>query len=134
MRRMAIRATTAMMALVTLAGCANGGDQPPVCDSLDAVRLSLDHVLQASYGENGLSQLGADLNQLKANLEQLATDAQAQFPLEVSTVRSAANQVAATVTAARADLTATTLAGVRSAVIGLRDSVTVLRANMSDTC
>jgi hypothetical protein len=120
------------MVLVTLGGC--GGDQPPVCDSLEATQVALDHALNANQSENGLAELKVELDQLKANLERLAADARGQFPTEVSAVRSAADQVAASVTTARADVTATTLAGVRSALTGLSNSVTNLQTAMSDTC
>jgi hypothetical protein len=126
-----ITAAAALGVLVT-GGC--GTDQPAVCDSLAAVQTSMDHVRNANVSENGLTQLQTDLTQLRADLVQLRTDAQTQFPTQIEGVRTAVNQFAASVAAARATPEATTLAAVRTGMSGVQDSVRHLADAMSGTC
>jgi hypothetical protein len=125
MRRMStwITAAAAIGLLVT-GGC--GTDDPAVCDSLAAVQTSIDHVRNANVSENGLAQLQTDLTQLRADLIQLRTDAHSQFPAQIEGLRTAVNQFAGSVAAARATPDATTLAAVRT----VRD----LADAMSATC
>jgi hypothetical protein len=122
----------AAVAAVTVSAC--GAEKPSVCDSLAAVETSLDHVRNANVSENGLSQLTADLNYLRADLIQLRTDAQAQFPTEIDAVRTAVNQVSASIAAARATPDAGTIGAVRPAVSAVQDSVRHLADAMSGTC
>jgi hypothetical protein len=118
--------------MLTAGGCST--DQPAACAHLDAVQASIDHVRNANVSENGLSQLRTDLSQLQANLIQLRTDVQAKYPTEIEAVRGAANQLAASVAAARATPDATTLAAVRTAMSGVQGSVQHLADAMSGTC
>jgi hypothetical protein len=134
MRRMSTWITVAAAAagMLTAGGC--GTDQPAACAHLDAVQASIDHVRNANVSENGMSQLRTDLSQLQANLIQLRTDVQATHPAEVAAVRGAANQLAATIAAARVTPNETTLGTVRTAMSGLQDSVRQLADAMSGTC
>ena len=133
MRRMATWiATGGVLGVLASAGC--GVDQPPVCDSLSAVRTSVDHLRNTNVSENGLSQLQTDLSQLRADLIQLRTDAQAEFPAEIERARTAVNQFAATVAAARATPDAATLAAVRTAMSSAQDSTRQLADAISGTC
>jgi len=122
----------AAVGMLIVGGC--GTDQPAACAHLDAVQASIDHVRNANVSENGLAQLRTDLSQLQANLVQLRTDAQAMYPTEIEAVRGAANQLAASVTAARATPDTTTLTAVRTALSGVQDSVRHLADAMSGTC
>jgi hypothetical protein len=133
MKRMSTFITVAAaVGVLTVGGC--GTDEPAACAHLDAVQASIGHVRDANVSENGLSQLRTDLSQLQANLIQLRTDVQATHPTEVEAVRGAANQLAATVAAARATPDATTLGTVRTAMSGLQTSVQQLAQAMSGTC
>jgi len=133
MRRHSIWAVTAVLATTLLGGC-GGAEKPAVCDSLDAVRASVDHVRDANVSENGMSQLRTDLTRLKTDLNQLANDAKAQFKPEVDKVRSAADELSSAVKSAKADPTSTTFASVRTAVEGLGDAVRNMDTALSDTC
>jgi len=119
--------------VLALAGCADD-DQPAVCDSLDAVRTSAEHVNDANVSENGLSQVRTSLDQLKLDLQQLGTDAKTQFEAQVTAAKAAADQLSASVSAAKADPTTTTLAVVRDAMTGLGTAVNNLGTAMADTC
>ncbi|MEV8508900.1 hypothetical protein AB0368_29275 [Actinoplanes sp. NPDC051475] len=125
-------AIAAVSALLGAGGC--GTDQPPVCDSLAAVQATMNQVRNANVAENGLTYLETNLQQLKLDLRQLATDATAQFAPEVEVVRAAANQFSASLDTARADLDVTALAGVRATLGTLQNSVRNLGDAMSGTC
>jgi hypothetical protein len=122
----------AAVGVLTVGGC--GTEQPPACAHLDAAQASIAHVRNADVSENGLTQLRTDLSQLKANLVQLRSDVQAKYPTEIEAVAGTVNQLAASVTAAKANPDATTFAAVRTAMSGLQDSVQHLADAMSGTC
>jgi uncharacterized membrane protein YccC len=122
----------AAVAVLGVGGCA--ADQPAVCDSLDAVQLTADHVRDTSVAENGLGQLMAELGQLRQDLDQLIVDAQSQFAAEAQALRASLDQLEANVTAARVAPDATHLSAVRAAVSGVRTSARQLANAMSGTC
>jgi hypothetical protein len=132
MRRQSILSAVALLVAVALAGC--GSDQPAVCDSLDAVRASADDVRDANVSENGLSQVRAGLTALNQNLQQLGTEARTQFESEITAVRTAADQLSTSVSAAKADPTSATLDVVRDAMTSLAEAVNSLGDAMADTC
>jgi len=127
-------AVTAVTVTMLLGGCGGSGDQPAVCDSLDAVQASVDHMNVANYSENGMSQMRSDLEGLKLNLQQLTDDAQAQVQPQVQAIRASADQVSASVSAAKANPTETTLDGVRGAMAALSDALRGARTAVSGTC
>ena len=110
------------------------GSEAPVCDSVAAVRTSVDQVRNANVSENGLSRLRADLSGLRTNLQQLYADAQAQFATEVTAVKASADTFAASLTTARSVPDVRNLAAVRTAIGGLRTTVQDLSDAMASTC
>jgi hypothetical protein len=124
----------ATAALIALFACGCGDDPPAVCDSLDAVRASVDDLRHANISENGLSQVRSDLQRLKQDIDGLTDAGRAQFEPQISAVRAAAEQLSTSVTAASAEPTAVTLAAVGGGVTGLADAVRGLTAAMSETC
>ena len=116
------------------AGACTEQEQPPVCQSLDAVRTTADHVRDANVSENGLTQLKTDLRELQANLQQLYADAQTEFAIEITAVRTAATNLRTSVDAARATPGAGTFAAVRTSVGGLQASLEQFRTATADTC
>jgi hypothetical protein len=136
MRRRWIWAVTAMLVTTTFLGACGGGggDQPAVCDSLQAVEVSVDNISKTNVSENGLSQLRTDLKTLKENLDQLLDDARAQFQPQVDAVRAAVDELSSSVDAATADRNATTFESVRTAVRGLGDALKDLATAVSETC
>lgn len=122
----------ATFALLSAGGC--GTDQPPVCDSLAAVQATMNQVRDTNVSENGLAPLKGNLQQLKLDLQQLTTDAAAQFAPEVEVVKAAANQFSASVDSARTDPDAGALASVRATLGTLQNSVRNLGDAMSGTC
>lgn len=122
----------ATFALLGAGGC--GTDQPQVCDSLAAVQATMNQVRNTNVSENGLPPLKANLQQLKLDLQQLTTDAAAQFAPQVEVVKAAANQFSASVDSARADPDAGALTTVRATLGTLQNSVRSLGDAMSGTC
>ena len=125
-------AAAVTLALLGAGGCGTG--QPAVCDSLAAVQKSLDHVRDANVSENGVTQLRADLAELRVNLQQLYADGQAQFGAEVQAVKTAVNEFTSSLSAARATPDGKTLDAVRTARAGLQTSVQSLGKAVSGTC
>jgi hypothetical protein len=132
MRRHTTLSAAALLVVLALAGCSD--DQPAVCDSLDAVRASVDDVMDANVSENGLSQVSTSLSALKQSLQQLGTEARTQFESQITSVRTAADQLSTSVSAAKADPTAATLGVVRDAMTSLGEAVNSLGTAMADTC
>ena len=124
--------TAVSAAAVLLTGCSTA--EPAVCESLDAVRNSVDTVSQAKLGENGLSVLAGGLTQLKADLGQFAADAKAQFQPQTDALRTSVDQLSSSVATAKADPSATTLGGVGVAVSAVQTAAVDLDAAASKTC
>ena len=129
-----MRIVTVVAALAFLGGCADEGDQPAVCDSYDAVQASADDLRNANISENGLSQVRTDLQDLRRNLEVLLDDARELYQREVDTIQAAAEQLATTVSAAKAEPGPMTLSAVGDAAAWLRETVHRLGTAMADTC
>ena len=125
---------TVVAAAGVFTGAACSSEQPAVCDSLAAVQNTADHIRDANVSENGVTQLQAELRQLRPELQQLYSDAQAQFKTELEGVRTAANQFSASVAAARATPDAATLAAVRTSMTAVQQSLQTLGNAMSGTC
>jgi hypothetical protein len=134
--RSSLAVAVAVLTVTLSAGCgsSSGTDQPAVCDSLEAVRLSVDHLQDTNVSENGLSALKSNLNTLKVDLDQLVADAKTQFGSQTDGVRSALQQLEASVEAARSDPSVTTFADVRTALTGVGDATRSLGETMSETC
>jgi hypothetical protein len=115
-----------------ISGC--GSDQPAVCASVDALTASVGHLKDVKIGENGLSGLESTLTQIKKDVTQVKNDAKQQYGPEITRVQSSVDAVAAGVTAARDDPSATTFAAVGSAVVEVGTGVQALAQSVSGTC
>ena len=125
---------TIVAATAFLGGCANSEGSAAVCDSYDAVQASADDLRNANISENGLSQVRTDLQALRKNLEVLLDDARELYATQVDTVQLAAEQLATTVAAAKAEPGPMTLSAVGDAAAWLRETVHRLGTAMADTC
>lgn len=128
------RLVAAVAVVLLLGGCADGQDQPAVCDSYDSVQASADDLRNANISENGLTQVRTDLQELRHDLVQLVDEAKAEYATEVDTVEKAAADLQTAVTAARIDPGPMTLATVGDAAAWLRETVHRLGTAMADTC
>ncbi|PRY30833.1 hypothetical protein [Pseudosporangium ferrugineum] len=133
MKRMPARiAAMTVAATLGIGGC--GADPPPVCASLAAVQTTMHQIRNVNVAENGLPPLKAQLQQLRADVRQLLTDAGAQFAAEIAAVRAASEQVSESVAAARETPGVAGLASVRTALAQLQAGVRTLGDAMSGTC
>jgi hypothetical protein len=129
-----MKAMTVVAAVVLFGGCTDDENRPAVCDSYDTVQASADDLRNANIGENGLTLVRTDLQDLRQSLEQLLDDARALYQPQVDAITVAVEQLATTVTAARAEPTAMTLLAVGDAAAWLRETVHRLGTAMADTC
>jgi hypothetical protein len=130
-RRTALVAS-AVVALCSVTGC--GSDDPAVCESVAALESSLDNVRDLQLGENGLVELQDVLVQVKADADQVVTDAGEQYGAQVTTVSDAVGALADSARAARDDPSAATLEAVRTSLTGVGTEVSSLREDVSGTC
>jgi hypothetical protein len=132
----AARLVPTLLAVVIAASglTACGGDKPPVCDDVDALQSSVDNLKDVQVSENGLNALSSDLTQIKGDLQQLTTDAKAEFGDDVSKVDSAVKGLQSSVTAAKSAPSASSLSAVGTAVKGVQSSLSALQDAVSGTC
>ncbi|GAA4600576.1 ABC-type Zn uptake system ZnuABC Zn-binding protein ZnuA [Actinoplanes octamycinicus] len=131
------RILVVLVLLLGLAGCSSSSGTaatPPVCDSWEAVQVTVGHIKNVNVSENGLSALQPYLTQLKDQLSQLYLDAKAQFAAQAEALKAAAQQLGDDLRTARANPDRTTLAAVRSSVAEVRTSADSLHTAMGSTC
>ncbi|BCJ45774.1 hypothetical protein GCM10010168_58060 [Actinoplanes ianthinogenes] len=122
-----------------MAGCSSSSASSPaaapaVCDSWEAVQVTVDHIKNVNVSENGLTALRPYLTQLQQELNQLYLDAKAQFAPQAEALKAATDRVRTDLQAAQASPDRTTLAAVRSSVAELRSSADGLHTAMASTC
>ncbi|WIM98424.1 hypothetical protein ACTOB_002024 [Actinoplanes oblitus] len=131
------RILVVVLLVLGLAGCSDSSATPatpPVCDSWDAVQVTVGHIKTVNVSENGLQALRPYLTQLKEQLSQLYLDAQAQFAPQAEALKAAAERLGADLRAAQASPDRTTLAAVRTSVAEVRTSADGLHTAMASTC
>jgi hypothetical protein len=132
------RLTILFLFLGLLAGCgdsdASAADTPPVCDSAAAVRNTVEHVRQTNVSENGLTQLGPLLAQLRDEIGQLVADAQAQFGAQADALRLATENLGEALRGAKADPGAASFTVVRAAASTQRGAAQQLSDALTGTC
>lgn len=130
-----IPGTLAATVVLGVTGCAAEPPAvPPVCASYEAVQNTVGHIRTTNVSENGLTALRPYVSQLRDQLEQLYVDAQAQFAPQADALRTAVDQLAATVRTAKDAPDVSNLAAVRSSVAAVRSSAQTLRDAMASTC
>jgi hypothetical protein len=126
----------ALLAIVVgasvLAAC--GGDQPAVCDDVATLQSSVDNLKDVQVSENGVNALTSQLTQIKQDLQQLGTSAEAEFGDDVSKVETAFTSLQSSVAAAKSERTAASLSAVGAAIEGVGASLTAMKEAVSGTC
>ena len=121
-----------VVAAIGLAAC--GGDQPAVCDDVDALQSSVDNLEDVQLSENGLNALSSAVTQIQQDLQQLGTDAKAEFGDDASKVETAVTSLESSVAAAKSDPSASTLSAVGTEIQAVDSSLSALQDAVSGTC
>lgn len=111
-----------------------GTDAPAVCSSVDDLSASMEHLGQLQLGENGRAELESQLAAVRADLEQVRTDADQQYGEQVAAVTAAANTVRERYQAARADPSRSTLRPLGMAIDDLGSEIRALSDAVAGTC
>ncbi|MEU4691503.1 hypothetical protein [Actinoplanes sp. NPDC023714] len=128
---------TAILAAAVLGagGCASAeANAPAVCESFATVQNTVNQIRNVNVSENGVAAARPYVAELLNQLNQLVLDAQAQFKPQADQLRTAVDQLSASVEGARADPGAATFAVVRSSITAVGDSARALRDAISGTC
>lgn len=112
-------------------GC---GDTPDVCEDVDALQESADNLRNVEVGAGALDTITTELATIQSTLRELGTDASEQYAPEVDAVRSEVSDLRASVVAATADPSSTSLAAVRDDVRALGTAVGNLGDAIAETC
>src|SRR3954471_4421840 len=101
---MALRALPIQIAAVvlmsgTVVGC-GGDDKPAVCSDVDALKTSVDDLMNVEVSQAGLSKLQDDLAQVKSDLSTVQSDAKTQYSNEIDAVEQAATSLSSDLSAA----------------------------------
>jgi hypothetical protein len=121
-----------LVSLLPLTAC--GADQPPVCSSIDDLSTSMNHLGELQLGENGRAQMESQLTEVRADIDQVRTDAHQQYGAQVAAVTAAAADVRTQLQAAKADPSASTLKPLRAAITDLGSGVRALSDTVAGTC
>lgn len=93
-----------------------GGAQSAVCADLDALRASLGDLEDVGLDQGGLSDLTAELSDIRSQLDELAADAKDEYSSEVDELRARADDLTASLEAASGDPSVDSLAEVRTGI------------------
>jgi hypothetical protein len=120
----------AMIAIAVGVVSCSSDSKPPLCDSVDDLRSSIQQTTNVQVGDNGLAELKANLGTVRADLDRVTADAKTEYSAEVGDVRTSVQALGAavdTVAASRsaADISTTVAAAkqVRTNVGSLSDAV-----------
>ena len=139
----ALLTATAAGAVFASGGCSS--DEPaeaaapaaatlPVCDAAASVRLTVEHIRQVEISENGLGAMRPYLQQLDTQLQTLRSEALAQFGPQAGQLKTAVDQLRASINTARENPDAAALSAVRTSVAGVRTSAQSLQDQVGTTC
>lgn len=131
MRRLAVVGACLLGVGVGLAACSS---QPAVCEDMDALRTSVGSLQDVTIGENALSELSTDLDQIESDLSRLNEDASEEYSSEVEAVRTRTAALRSSLQSASTDPTAPGWTEVANDVRALGSAVTDLGNAIGETC
>jgi hypothetical protein len=131
-RRWTAEITLAGLTALALTSCA--GDKPAVCTQADELRTSVQNLKDVNLSENGVGALSAAMGQVRVEFEQFRTAAGSQFQAQIDAVKAAADQLEASVAAAKAEPNAALLGAVGTSLGGLETAARSLQDAVAGTC
>ncbi|XVV08343.1 hypothetical protein ACQP2X_26220 [Actinoplanes sp. CA-131856] len=123
------RLVIVLLFLGVLAGCSPDSEGPAVCESVAAAQNTVNHIRETTVSEGGVTQMRTLLTQLRDELGQVVSDAQAQFKPQADALRTATDQLGTALRGRPADLGA-----VRAAVNEVRTAGQNLVDALKGTC
>lgn len=116
------------------AGGSGSAARPALCDSVDALRASVQRLGDVNLAASGLGGFEDAWQAVQANLKQVADDAHARYAPQVDKVKADVAAVGSAADAAGATPSAATLSAVRDSVHTLADDVGHLVDEVSPEC
>ena len=127
-------AAPALCLLALAAGLVACGGQPAVCDDVDALRTSVDHLKNIQIGDNALATLSTDLQDVQSQLKQLRQDASGQYSSQIDAVQKEVDALRSSVKTATTNPSSTSFTEVTSDVKSLGSALGGLDDAVSGTC
>jgi hypothetical protein len=117
--------------MFTFAGC---GGQPAVCSDADSLKSSISALGEVQFEKGALPELKDKWKTVTQDFSKLESSAKSEFGSELGAVRSATTSFKASLDAAVANPTATTLAAARAALQPLKTALSNLSSAIEKTC
>ena len=136
MRRSSARclvAAAAVLASVMLSGC-GGSDSPAVCSEVDALRTSVDVLVNTDLNLDRLSTLQDDFDQVRSDLRDGRSAPEDEYATEIDAVDQAASSVGSALSAAKDSPSAGAVAEVGTSLQTLGTALSTLADAVKDTC
>ena len=108
--------------------------RPALCDSVDALRASVQRLGDVNVGTTGLGGFQDAWQAVKADLQQVADDAKSQYAPQVDKVKADVAAVGSAADTAQATPSAATLSALRDTIHSLADDVGHLVDEVSPDC
>lgn len=118
----------------TTASSAASPSNSVLCADAAALRASLDNLRHVNVGTGMVSEITADLNDVKTALATFVTDARGQYQAQTSALTSALTKLRTSVSDLAAHLDASTVSGVVAAIGGVTTAGQNLLAAVNTSC
>jgi hypothetical protein len=105
-----------------------------LCADAAALRASLDKLRHINVGSGTVSEITADLNDVKTALDKLVTDARGQYQAQTSSLSSALSKLKTSVSDLAAHPSASTVSGVVAALGEVNTAAQDLLAAVNTSC
>lgn len=105
-----------------------------MCEDVDALRTSVQNLQDVQIGEDALSALSTDLQQIESELGQLRQDASEEYSTEIDAVQADTDALRDSLQTAGAEPSATSFSEVAGDVQAVVSSMTDLDNTVNETC
>ncbi len=134
MKRTITLGVAGLAAAASLTGC-GGSDTAPICSSVDTLKSSMDKVNDVDLtAQGGAAALKSAVNDVKPDLQQVKTDAKAEFSSDVETVQGGYQTLLESVQALADDPATSSVSKVQAELQTLNEDVAKLVSDVQETC